>query len=498
MLIPSQACDRAVIRASAKCGPVQHATFASIGLTLSSSLVFLDAATIPVGLPALCAHFNIAGRELQWILSAYYLPLAALSLVGGALGDRFGRRRSVLSGLVLLICASVGASLADDFYLLLVFRFLQGVAASLVLPNSLASLGSLFSGEREGQAVGLWSAVAAIASALGPLLGGWAIDQGLWRLIFAMAIPFCLIALLLTRLYVPSDAGSGPRKIDYLGGLLVTTGLAALIYAISESTERQSPAEWLFMLAAGLLAGFAWWERRLGATAMIPIGLLRSATFAGLSIYTIFLYGALTLVTIFLPFVLMKTAHYSAFEAGAIFIPLQIMLVVFSPIAGRLTVRSGARLPLLLGAFLGFASFLAALRIGADAEYWSQVLPAILLLAAAMTCVAAPLTTLVLISVDPKIAATASGINSAITRLSGLIAGSALSPLLVGTLEQIAERFHSAIGAGAICCAFAAFSAFLIPRGRAHPEETASPKEQRRRAPAVPLSAPTRHSQFVT
>ena len=497
MLIPSQACDRAVIRASARRSPVQHPAFASIGLTLSSSLVFLDAATIPVGLPALGAHFHVAGSALQWILSAYYLPLAALSMVGGALGDRFGRKRAVLTALVLLICASVAASRVDNFYLLLIFRFLQGAAASLLLPNSLASLGSLFSGEREGRAIGLWSAAAAIASALGPLLGGWAIDQGLWRLIFAMAIPFGLIALLLTQLYMPSDASSSPRKIDYLGGLLVTIGLAALVCAISASAERQFPAEWLFVLAAGLLAGFAWWERRLGATAMIPLGLLRSATFAGLSIYTIFLYGALTLIMVFLPFVLIKTAHYSAAGAGAIFIPLQIMIVMFSPFAGRLTVRLGARLPLLLGAFLGFASFLAALRIGADAQYWSQVLPAILLLAVAMTCVAAPLTTLVLISVDPKIAATASGINSAITRLGGLIAGSALGPLLAGTLEQIAEGFHSAIGAGAICCALAAVSTFLIPRGKAFPGQTASTKEPRHGiAPAVLLGAP--HSQFVT
>jgi len=492
MLIPSQACDQAVIRASAACGPVRHATFAAIGLTLSSSLVFLDAATIPVGLPALCAHFNVSGRELQWILSAYYLPLAALSLVGGAFGDRFGRRRAVLAGLVLLICASVGASLADNFHLLLVFRFLQGVAASLVLPNSLASLGSLFSGERKGQAVGLWSAVAAIASALGPLLGGWAIDQGLWRLIFAMAIPLGLVAALLTQLYMPSDASSSSRKIDYFGGLLVTGGLAALILAISTSTGKQSPAGWLFILAAGLLTGFAWWERRLGTTAMIPGGLLRSTTFAGLSIYTIFLYSALTLIMVFLPFVLMRTAHYSASEAGAIFIPLQIMLVVFSPIAGRLTVRLGARLPLLLGAFLGGISFLAALRIGANAEYWSQVLPAILLLAAAMTCAAAPLTTLVLISVEPKIAAMASGINSAITRLGGLIAGSALSPLLVGTLEEIAEHFHYAVGAGAICCAFAVASTFLLPRGAAYAAVSAKEATQGTK------SAPTGQSQFVT
>ncbi|HEY4075496.1 MAG TPA: MFS transporter [Rhizomicrobium sp.] len=465
MLIPLQPCDQAIIRASARFSPIRHQTAALVGLTLSSSLVFLDAATVPVGLAALGAHFNVAGSELQWVLSAYYLPLAALSLLGGAIGDRFGRQRSVLSSLVLLICASVAASLTDNFSLLLVFRFLQGAAASLLLPNSLASLGNLFSGEREGRAIGLWSAVAAIASALGPLLGGWAIDQGLWRLIFAMAIPFGLVALLLTWLYMPSAPSGNSKKIDYVGGLLVTIGLATLVWAVSTSTGKQSSAGWLFLLAAGLLAVFAWWERRRGASAMIPPSLLRSGTFAGLSIYTIFLYGALTLITVSLPFVLVKVAHYSAAEAGAIFIPLQIMLVAVSSTAGRLTVRFGARLPLLLGALLGLTSFVAALRIGEDAGYWSQVLPAILLLAVAMACVAAPLTTLVLTSVDPKIAATASGINSAITRLGSVIASSALSPILLGTLEQIVERFHSAIGAGAICCAFAVVSTFLIPPG---------------------------------
>jgi MFS family permease len=305
-------------------------------------------------------------------------------------------------------------------------------------------------------------------------------------------IPFGLAALYFTLLYMPSDASNDQRKIDYLGGLLVTAGLATLICAISTSTERQSPAEWLFLLAVLLLAGFAWWERRLGTTAMIPLGLLRSATFAGLSIYTIFLYSALTLIFIFLPFVLIKTANYSASEAGAIFIPLQIMLVLFSPIAGRLTVRLGARLPLLLGAFLGCASFIAALRIGVGAGYWSQVLPAILLLAAAMTCAAAPLTTLVLISVDPKIAATASGINSAITRLGGLIAGSTLSPLLVEPLEQIAGHFHSAVGVGAISCAVAAGSTFLIPRRAAYTAQAAATEEPGQGiARAVQLSAPS-------
>ncbi|HMH64074.1 MAG TPA: MFS transporter, partial [Rhizomicrobium sp.] len=255
--------------------------------------------------------------------------------------------------------------------------------------------------------------------------------------------------------------------------------------------EKQSPAELLFILAAGFLAGFAWWERRLGTIAMVPLGLLRSATFAGLSIYTIFLYSALTLIFIFLPFVLIKTANYSASQAGAIFIPLQIMLILFSPVAGRLTVRLGARLPLLLGAFLGCASFLAALRIGANAGYWSQVLPAILLLAAAMTCAAAPLTTLVLISVEPEIAATASGINSAITRLGGLITGSTLSPLLAGPLEQIAGHFHSAIGVGAISCVVAAASTFLIPRRAAYAARTASTEEPGHRiAPTVQLSGP--------
>ena len=434
---------------------------------LASGLAFVDGSVVNVGLPVIGRSLEADAGALQWVVNAYLLPLSALLLLGGAAGDRFGRRRVLIAGTGLFALASIGCALAPDLGLLLACRFLQGVAAAMLMPSSLAILGSTFSGEAKGRAIGIWAATGAAMGALGPVLGGWLIDLGSWRAIFLLNLPLAAAAILLAWRYVPRDAESD-QPLDWFGALYSTVGLALLTWALTVGSGQGGwsvGAVIAVSVAFGLLVIFVVVEGRRGDRAMMPLALFASKSFVGLTLLTLLLYGALSGLFVLIPYVLIEEAHYSATAAGAALLPLPLVLSVASPLMGGLAGRIGPRLPLTIGPLVVATGFLLTLRISASADYWTEILPAILTIAVGMSGAVAPLTTAVLNSVDARHTGSASGFNSAIARTGGLIATALLGSVLAAQGDQLVNLFHLAMIASAVTCMAAAASALILITG---------------------------------
>jgi EmrB/QacA subfamily drug resistance transporter len=431
---------------------------------LASSLAFVDGSVVNVALPAMAKDLGGGASALQWIVNSYLLPLSALLLLGGAAGDHFGRRRLLMIGTALFALASLGCALAPGLPVLLASRLFQGVGAALLMPNSLAILGETFSGESKGRAIGIWAAAGAGMGAIGPVLGGWLVDLGSWRAIFLINLPLASAAIVLAWRYVPRDLFTRDNPLDIYGGLLATVGLGALTWALTVGSGTNgwtSSAILAATLAMGLLLYFVWIERRRGDGAMMPLGLFASKIFLGLSVYTFLLYGALGALFVLIPFILIKAAGYSGTAAGAALLPLPLLLTFLSPIAGALAGRMGPRLPLTIGPIIVAAGFLLALRIDARADYWSDVLPVMLVISLGMSGAVAPLTTAVLTSVDARHTGSASGFNSAAARTGGLVATALLGSVLSAG-PQLPAAFHAAMICCALVCTAASFSAFAL------------------------------------
>jgi MFS family permease len=458
-------CDAAIARATAFCATPKHPALALMAAMTAGSLVYTDAAVLAVGLPVISRGLALHGSQSQWVINAYLLPLTALSLLGGAWGDRFGRRRALILGTAIFALSLTAASLAATASVLIALRFVQGIGAALLVPNSLAILGQMFSGESEARAVGLWSATAALMSAIGPVLAGCLIDAGHWRAIFLLTVPVAALSIALAMRYVPVDRDLSGRPLDLLGGVLIAVALGALTWSLSTATaslEHQAA----FLAAAGLaviaLAGFVWVQRRLGEAAMVPFHLFRSRTLSGITLFSLLLYGGFNAFLILVPFVLLTAAGYSGAQAGAIFVPLQIVFTVVSPFMARVVAWVGPRVPLGAGALVSANGFLLATRIGVQSTYWSDVFPAVLLISLGMSIAVAPLTTLVLTSVDGPHTSTASGINSTATRLGALITTALLGMVLVRRGEALFVAFSTVMLMGALVCLLAAISVLMI------------------------------------
>lgn len=349
--------------------------------------------------------------------------------------------------------------------MLIGLRVLQGIGAALLVPNSLAILGQMFSGENEARAVGLWSAAAAIASALGPVLGGWLIDTGHWRAIFLLTVPAAAMSVVLAIRYIPVDRKITSRPLDLVGGALVTMALAALTWSLTTATispQRQAEALAAATLAVIVLGGFVCVQRGLGEGAMVPLRLFSSRTLTGITVFSLLLYGPFNAFLILIPFVLLKAAGYSGAAAGAVFVPLQLVFTVVSPLMPHVVARMGSRIPLGVGAVISACGFLVATRINAQSDYWSDVFPAVLLLSLGMSSAVAPLTTLVLTSVDGPHTSTASGINSTATRLGALITTALLGTVLIRRGEHLFAAFSTVMMLGAVVCVLAALSVVMI------------------------------------
>lgn len=433
---------------------------------LASSLAFIDGSVVNVGLSAIGHDMGSAGANLSWVVSGYLLPLSSLLLLGGATGDRYGRRKLLLIGITVFALASLLCAFAPRLGWLVAGRVLQGVGAALLLPNSLAILGATFTGKARGRAIGIWAAAGAAAGAIGPLLGGWLIDAVGWRAVFYINVPIAALAIFMGWRFVQVPAGDKPVPLDPVGAALASLGLACLTWGLAAaSNDKQfKTASGLALLAGVLiLLGFLWFERHAGERAMLPLKLFKSSSFSGLNLMTFLLYGALGALMLLVPYILIQALGYSAKQAGAALLPFPIVLALGSPLMGRVAGKSGSRLPLAVGALIVAGGFLLATRIGAG-SYAATVLPAMLVIAIGMACVAAPLTTAVLSSVDGRHTGVASGFNSAVARGGGLIATALLGLVLTMNGRALLAPFHAALFVCAACAAAAAVCAFVWVR----------------------------------
>ncbi len=449
--------------------------FASI---LASSLAFVDGSVVNVALPAIGADLGAEASGLQWIVNAYLLPLSALLLLGGAAGDKFGRRRLFLLGIGLFALASALCALAPSLPWLLAGRALQGIASAMLMPNSLALLGSAFAGEARGRAIGTWAAAGAIAGALGPLLGGWLVESVGWRSIFLINLPLAAGALWLGWRYVAESREEARAPLDWSGVAAATFALAAITWGLTVLSGGAGLAVqgWAATaLGAAALLAFVAIEGRRGERAIMPLALFGTASFVGLTLLTFFLYAALGGLFVLLPYFLIELRGYSPVEAGAALLPLPAVVGLASRATGAVAARIGPRLPLTVGPLIVAAGFALAARIGDDGSYWTGVLPAVLVIAIGMAGAVAPLTTAVMASVDGDHVGTANGFNSAVARTGGLIATALLGAALAARGEALADAFEVASFVAAGAAATAGLSALILLRPHEIRSPTSSP-----------------------
>ena len=425
-----------------------------VACVLASSLSFVEGSVLSVALPAIRASYGAGAQEVQWVVNAYLLPLSALLLLGGALGDHFGRRLLLVVGTSIFAVTSLICALAPSLPVLLAARAAQGIGAALLLPNSLALLNAVFQGEKRGRAVGIWAASGAAMAAVAPLLGGWLVTNVGWPAIFYINLPLALGAILLALRFVDESKEPGSGRTDYAGALLATAGLGGLTYALTLwSATRHFTNEARITLAAGviMLGAYLWVEYRRGDKAMMPLALFEGRCFSGLNLLTFLLYGAFGAAMLLIPYVLITSGGYSPVQAGLAMLPLPILMTAISPTMGGLAARLGPRIPLTIGPLIVAGGMVLARLMTPEASYWTGAFPTVLVMALGMTIAVAPLTSSVLGSVEEQHVAMASGFNSAVARTGGLIATALLGSVLATQGEQLFAGFHTAmfISAGA-------------------------------------------------
>jgi len=439
-----------------------------VACVLASSLSFVEGSVLSVALPAIRASYGAGAQEVQWVVNAYLLPLSALLLLGGALGDHFGRRLLLVVGTSVFAVTSLICALAPSLPILLAARAAQGIGAALLLPNSLALLNAAFLGEKRGRAVGIWAASGAAMAAVAPLLGGWLVTNVGWPAIFYINLPLALGAILLALRFVAESKEPGGGRTDYAGALLATAGLGGLTYALTLwSATRHFTNEARITLAAGviMLGAYLWVEYRRGDKAMMPLVLFEGRCFSGLNLLTFLLYGAFGAAMLLIPYVLITSGGYSPVEAGLAMLPLPILMTAISPTMGGLAARMGPRIPLTIGPLIVAGGMVLARLMTPEASYWTGAFPTVLVMALGMTIAVAPLTSSVLGSVEEQHVAMASGFNSAVARTGGLIATALLGAVLATQGVQLFTGFHLAMFISAAAAALASLVALTMLGG---------------------------------
>jgi EmrB/QacA subfamily drug resistance transporter len=414
-------------------------------------MAFVDGSVVNVALPVIQRDLHAGVAAMQWVIEAYALFLASLVLVGGALGDRLGRRRVFVAGVVVFSLASAACAAAPTATWLVLLRACQGVGAALLVPGSLALISAAFHGEARGVAIGTWSAATAIAAAMAPVLGGWLVAHASWRWLFVVNLPVgaAVASFALRRVGETRNAAAAAEgPVDVVGAVIATLGLALVTWALLDAPAHGGLAapRSLVMLGVGIamLAVFVLVESRVRAP-MMPLGFFRSRIFVAANLGTFFLYGALGACVFFLPFNLITVQRYSPAAAGGALMPLVVLVSILSRASGAFAERKGARSPLVLGPLVAAIGFAWLAVPGEGGAYWRTFLPGVAVLGAGMGITVAPLTTAVLAAVEERHAGTASGINNAVSRASGLLAIAGLGLVLVTSFNRALDRALGAI-----------------------------------------------------
>jgi EmrB/QacA subfamily drug resistance transporter len=411
-------------------------------------MAFLDSTVVNVALPTIGAGLGASLGGLQWVVSGYTLSLAGLILLGGSLGDRLGRRRVFMIGVVWFALASGLCGLSVDTGMLIAARLLQGIGGALLTPGSLAIIQASFAPGDRPRAVGAWSGLGGVAGAIGPLLGGWLVQSAGWRYVFFLNLPLAAAVLAVTLRHVPETRDPmASGKFDIAGAVLAALGLSGITYALIEAPESGQPLVLIAAAAVGVAAAVAFilLERHRtrhpgNVPAMLPLDVFASREFSAINVVTFVVYAALGGVFFLLVLQVQVVSGYGALAAGTTLLPVTVLMLAFSARSGALAQRIGPRWMLTAGPLTGAVGLLLTLRIGAHASYLTDVLPAVVVFGAGLTLTVAPLTATVLASADVRHAGVASGVNNAVARAAGLLAVAGL-PAIAGLG---AASYHSA------------------------------------------------------
>src|ERR1700730_5947036 len=372
-------CDESVMRSAGAEGPCAEVPFKRDARTwiltatiLGSSLAFIDGTVVNVALPTVQANFHATLVDVQWVVESYGLFLGALILVGGSLGDLFGRRLIFVTGVAIFAVASAGCGAASNIHVLIIARSMQGVGAALLVPGSLAMISSSFDEKSRGPAIGTWSGFTAITTAIGPVLGGWLVEHASWRWVFFINLPLAAAVIAISVWHVPESRNSAASSIDWLGALLATLGLGGVVYGFIESTNLGWAQPLVFgSLVAGFasLIAFAFVEAKVSSP-MVPLSLFKSRSFSAANLLTLFLYAALGIFFFLYPMNLIQVQGYSHTQTGAAALPLILLMFFLSRWSGGLVARYGPRTPLIVGAIIAAAGFVLFAVLGVGVHYW--------------------------------------------------------------------------------------------------------------------------------